>query len=126
MLGPEHVVAKKHGLELGFKHVVLNEKYPLVKKSKNSYVPYLAIVWFQEKFREPLPFGVRFGISTEEVTARMGFAPTEVGKPDRRSPSWSAQLDPSLDVLFTVNLGSVGKAQLEKTADGRRVRMCSC
>lgn len=56
--GHKNVVAKKHGVEMVFGHDVLNEKYPLLAKSKSSFVPYLVLAWLNKGWAEPLPFGL--------------------------------------------------------------------
>lgn len=55
--GLKYVVVKKQGIELGFGHDLKNDKYPLINKSKKSYVPYLQIAWLSARFGEPLPSG---------------------------------------------------------------------
>ena len=44
----------------------------LIPKSKTSYVPYLSLVWLNSKLPSPLPFGLRFGMSVEEITGTLG------------------------------------------------------
>lgn len=91
--GTKNVVAKKHGLELAFSHDIKNEQYPLVPKTAKSFVPYLCLVWLTPKFKE-LPFGIAFGMETDEVTKRLGV------EPEKRSYglAWSRVLDAKRDI----------------------------
>jgi hypothetical protein len=92
----KNVEAKKHGLELVFSHDVRNAKYPLVPKSKTAYVPYLSLVWLNPKLPGPLPFGLRFGMSVEEIAAALG-------DPSGPCPYWERELDPTRDIVFRVD-----------------------
>jgi hypothetical protein len=92
----KNVEAKKHGLELVFDHDVKNVKYPLVSKSKTAYVPYFSLVWLNPKLPGPLPFGLRFGMSVEEIAAALG-------DPSGPRPYWERELDPSRDIVFRVD-----------------------
>jgi hypothetical protein len=94
------VTAKKHGLELNFSHDVKNTKYPLVSRSKTSYVPYLSLVWLNSRFPGPLPFGLRSGMSVEEITGTLG-DPAIRGS--LRIPYWERELDPTRDIVFEVD-----------------------
>ncbi len=99
--GSKNVVAPKKGIELAFNHDIKNLKYPLVRKSKSSYVPYLAIAWLNEKLPEKLPFGLKFGMSVEELTTALG-PPTQLMGTLKR-PSWERVLDPARDIVFSVD-----------------------
>jgi hypothetical protein len=101
----KNVTAPEQGIELAFAHDVKNEQYPLVRKSKSSYVPYLQVAWLTEKFGEPLPFGVRVGMTPEEITSRLGVAPRERG--GARRLEWARAVDPARDVSLTVDKKSV-------------------
>ncbi len=94
------VTAKKHGLELNFSHDVKNAKYQLIPKSKTSYVPYLSLVWLNSKLPGPLPFGLRFGMSVEEITGTLG-DPAVRGS--SRIPHWERELDPAREIMFEVD-----------------------
>lgn len=100
----KNVVAKKHGVELCFGHDILNEKYPLLAKSKSSFVPYLRLVWLNKGWSEPLPFGLAFGLTAEELT-------TCLGEPRVRGTAkfryWERTLDPARDVELSVDEKSV-------------------
>ena len=101
----KYVTAPKQGIELAFAHKIKNEKYPLLHKSKNSYIPYVQIAWLTEKFAEPLPFGLRLGMSPEEITNRLGVSPGEVGTARRRE--WRLTLDSARDVCLAVDKKSI-------------------
>jgi hypothetical protein len=96
----KEVTAKKHGLELSFSHDVKNVNYPLVPKSKTAYVPYLSLVWLHPKFPDPLPFGLRFGMSVEELTATLG---NPVFSGSKGYARWERELDPTRDIVFKVD-----------------------
>lgn len=100
----KNVVAKKHGVELCFGHDIRNEKYPLLAKSKSSYVPYLSTAWLNKAWTDPLPFGLGFGMTAEELT-------TCLGEPQVRGTAkfryWERTLDPARDVELSVDEKSV-------------------
>jgi hypothetical protein len=91
--GAKNVVAKKHGLEFAFDHDVKHENYPLVPKTKQSFIPYLSLVWLTHKFPEPRPFGYERGLPLAEMTRRLGVEPTQHGFKQFRRPYWSRVLD---------------------------------
>jgi hypothetical protein len=95
-----HVVAKKHGIELAFGHDVKNERYPLIARTKTSFVPYLELAWLKENFLEPLPFGIRHGMAADEITTRLG-AETGVRKA-WKVRYWRRVLDAARDIVFDV------------------------
>lgn len=101
----KYVTAPKEGIELAFAHKIKNEKYPLLKKSKNSYIPYVQIAWLTEKFVEPLPFGLQRGMTPEEITSRLGVAVREVGLARRKE--WKYPLDVARDVCLAVDKKSI-------------------
>jgi hypothetical protein len=98
----KNVVAKKHGLELVFAHDVKNVKYPRVPKSKASYVPYLTLVWLNPRLPDPLPFGLNFGMSVEQITGTLGGPAGQIGSLGARRPYWARVLDPARDIVFQV------------------------
>jgi hypothetical protein len=99
----KNVTAKKHGLELAFSHDVKNVNFPLVPKSKASYVPYLTLVWLNSKLPDPLPFGLQFGMSVEEITGTLGDPAGQIGSLGARRPYWERVLDPTRDIVFRVD-----------------------
>ncbi len=105
MPGLKYVVAPKKGIELGFDHDIKNVKYPLSRKSKNSYVPYLKIAWLKEKIDSPLPFGLTFGMSDEEITNVLGPPTGYVGTV--RRALWERVLDPTRDIEFSLAPGEI-------------------
>jgi hypothetical protein len=51
----KYVVEKKKGVELLFHHDIKHDLYPLLNKSKKSFIPYHQVAWVTERFAEPLP-----------------------------------------------------------------------
>lgn len=100
----KNVVAKKHGLELLFSHDVKNMKYPPVRKSKASYLPYLTLVWLNPELPEALPFGLRFSMSIEEIAGALGEPSGQIGSQSLRRPYWQRVLDPTRDIVFQMDL----------------------
>jgi hypothetical protein len=98
----KNVVAKRHGLELVFGHDVKNTKYPLVPKSKASYVPYLSLVWLNPELPDPLPFGLNFGMSVKEISGTLGDPAGQIGSLSLRRPYWERILDLGRDIEFRV------------------------
>ncbi|RAV98229.1 hypothetical protein [Pseudochryseolinea flava] len=82
-----NVTAPKLGIELVFSHNVLNEKYPPIKKSARSFIPYLSHAWIREKIGEPI-FGIDLKNSTEEDAIR------SLGQPDGRRPQFATDTEP--------------------------------
>ncbi len=97
----KYVTAPQKGVNLAFSHDIKNEKYPPVRKSKGSYLPYLYVAWLTEQFPEPLPFGLRIGMSPDERTRQLGVAPREVG--GARRPVWERVLDAARDIQLLVD-----------------------
>ena len=96
----KHVVAKRYGLELLFSHDVKNMKYPPVFKSKRSYLPYLELAWLYPTLPDALPFGLKFGMSAEEITDVLGEPAGLIGSLSLRRPYWQRSLDPERDLVF--------------------------
>ena len=98
----KNVVVKKLGIELAFGHDLKNERYPLVPKTKKTYVPYLHLAWLNPGFPEPLPFGLTHTLAPDEIATRLGVAPGADGEPQKVSSSWSRELDPTRDIVLGV------------------------
>jgi hypothetical protein len=101
-----NVVAPKAGLELAFSHNVLNEKYPLLRKSARSFIPYLSHAWVREKIGEHV-FAIDLKKGTEADAIQF------LGQPDGRRPQfmnettetiayWHRVVDAAADVVFIV------------------------
>ena len=105
------IKAKKEGFTLWFEHDKLNDAFPLIVKTKSSYLPYLAEISLGESWSEPLPFGLSGRMTLEEVEARLGPAtrrPLFADKPDGpQQVSWECPLDPGRTRL-QVRLGKKG------------------
>ena len=99
----KNVVIKKHGLELLFGCDVNNVLYPLVQKSEKTYVPYQEQVWLNPKLSGPLPFGLNFEMSSEEIAAALGEPTGQIGSGPYRRPIWDRVLDPARGVIFRVD-----------------------
>jgi hypothetical protein len=65
------VKAKKLGFTLWFAHDERNDNFPLVRKSKSSYLPYLSQISFDSTYG-PLPFGLEWKHTEEQVAERLG------------------------------------------------------
>jgi hypothetical protein len=85
----KYVIAKKHGIEMAFGHDIKNERYPLVPKTKRTFVPYLTIAWLRPQFPEPLPFGLAHGMTPDEITQTLGVAPVTRGYSRTGSGPWT-------------------------------------
>ena len=103
--GGKNVVAKKQGLEFAFSHDIKNEKYPLLNKSKKSFITYLQVVWLNKSFPEPLPFGLQFDMSVEELTGILGTPGQRGFRPP--TPCWKRMLDPARAVVLSVDPSSI-------------------
>jgi hypothetical protein len=98
----KNVVAKKHGIELAFAHDLLNENYPLVPKTKNSFLPYLSVFWPEPKFPEALPFGLEVDMTPAELEALWGPPNEQIGSGRFRHPCWTRTLDSGRDIAMRV------------------------
>lgn len=98
--GSKNVVAKRHGLEFVFNHDVKNEAYPLLTKTKKSFIPYLSLAWLTPRFKEPFPFGFAFGLEPDEVTRRLGVPPVEHVP---KVPIWTRVLDAEREIVLSVD-----------------------
>jgi hypothetical protein len=102
----KNVVAPKHGLEFAFDHDVKHDLYPLVPKTKKSFVPYLIYVWLTDKFPEPLPFDLAHGLEPDEITKRLGVPPTERGYGEYHRAFWSLAVDAPRAIVFSADAKS--------------------
>jgi hypothetical protein len=97
-------VKSKTGFRLWFDHDLLNDAFPLIPKTKNSFLPYLSEVSFDPKWTEKLPFDLDWKQGEAEVTARLG-APTVVrlfpDDPDNMTTRswWEREIDPGRTYL---------------------------
>jgi hypothetical protein len=99
--GLKYAVAPKKGIEMGFDYDIKNIKYPIIKKSKSSYVPYLSLALLTDKLPAALPFGVKFGVSVEELTSAFGPPTRLLGAPPP-TPCWEWILDAARDIILRV------------------------
>jgi hypothetical protein len=70
-------VKSRKGFSLWFDHDILNDAFPLVAKTKSSFLPYVSQVSFTEKWPEKLPFGIEWKHGRAELVARLGGPPLE-------------------------------------------------
>jgi hypothetical protein len=98
--GAKNVVMKKHGIEFAFDHDVKHDLYPLLPKTKQSFVPYLSCAWLSDRFPEPRPFGYTSGLTADELTRRVGVTPIEIGVGKYRRAYWSRALDAQRAVVL--------------------------
>ncbi len=66
------IEAPKRGLQLLLENHLLHPKYPELKKSARSYVPYVSAAYLETKLGEPLPFGIGFDSDRAEIEAALG------------------------------------------------------
>ncbi|MBI5534655.1 MAG: hypothetical protein HY898_18155 [Deltaproteobacteria bacterium] len=67
-----YVIAKKHGLELGFSHIVHDRsKYP-PRKEARRWVTYFTCAWLRDRFPGPLPEGLDGKLTRDELERRFG------------------------------------------------------
>lgn len=99
----KNLVAKQHGLEMVFEHDVKNMKYPPERKSKSSYLPYLSLAWLNPRLPDALPFGLKFGMSADEIAGVMGEPTGHIGSGPFRRPYWQRVLDSARDIRFQVD-----------------------
>lgn len=92
----KHVTAPKLGVELLFDRSILNDRYPLVPKTKASFVPYLTGSFLSKKLPDPLPFGVKFGMSPDELESTLG----EPILRNEHTTVWQKDVMPSRDVVL--------------------------
>ncbi len=101
----KYVSAKKHGIVMNFNHNIKNERYPLIPRTKKTFVPYLGLAWLAPKFPEPLPFGLMHGMTVEQITKQLGEPRRPLGSTN--ITYWERVLDPARDVVFGISRGTV-------------------
>jgi hypothetical protein len=84
--GHEHRYVGGAGFDLFVSHGSWHPAYPPIRKTRRSYVPYVARVFLYDGFGEALPHGVHRGITTGELTARLGPPHRHLGTV--RRPVW--------------------------------------
>jgi hypothetical protein len=92
----KHVSVTKLGVELLFDKSILNDKYPLVKKTKSSFVPYLTGSFLSKKLPDPLPWGVKLGMSEQELRETLGTPILE----NEHTTVWQRAVIPNRDVVM--------------------------
>jgi hypothetical protein len=90
---------KKHGIDLLFEAHVYHDAYPEIAKSKTSFVPYLAAVFFRPAYDAPLPYGLSATSEPTEVEAKLG-PPSGTRGHDPARPFWQRSIDPGRGVVF--------------------------
>ena len=98
-----HVTAPKLGVELSFSHKIHADAYPPIAKTKNSFVPYLALAWLNPKLGEEL-LGVSWKNPTlEALSKRLGPPTFLTGSSE---PVWVMELDSSAHTELRFDLES--------------------
>ncbi len=96
-------VKSKTGFTLWFSHDHLNDAFPLLPKTKNSFVPYVSQVQLSAKWPEKLPFDLNWKHDQAAIETRLG---PPIVRPlfadDADSPIltwWERDLDPGRTYL---------------------------
>jgi hypothetical protein len=97
----KYVTAPKLGIEMAFSHDLLHEAYPLLNKTKRSFIPYLDTVFLKAKFPDALPFGLQFGMTQEALSAALGEPTGTQGMLD--IPIWERAMDDSRAIVLTIS-----------------------
>jgi hypothetical protein len=92
----KHVSGLKLGVELLFGRNILNDEYPLVHKTKASFVQYLTGSFLSKKLADPLPFGVKLGMSADELRQLLGQPILDT----ESTTVWQRDVIPSRDVVM--------------------------
>lgn len=93
------VGAAKLGFTLYFNHDILNDAFPLVPKTKSSYLPYVSQVAFTDKWSEPLPFGLGWKDGPDEVERALG-APHTRPLFDGFYTWWTRDIEPGISEVY--------------------------
>ncbi len=102
--GMAKAVKSKRGFSLWFSHDKLNDAFPLIPKTKGSFLPYLAEVALDATWREELPFGIEWRHGTAELEARLGRPIVVRLFPDDEEDTttrswWEREIDPGRTYL---------------------------
>jgi hypothetical protein len=93
---------KKHGINLLFESHVLHDAYPEIPKSKTSFIPYLANIYFSAAYPDPLPFGVRYDADVATLQKSLG-APAGTRSEENHHPYWHVMIDEPRGLMFTAD-----------------------
>jgi hypothetical protein len=93
------VSAAKLGVSVYFNHDILNDAFPLLPKTKSSYLPYVSQVAFTDKWSEELPFGLGWKNGPDEIERALG---TPHSRPllDGVYTWWTRDLVPGVSELY--------------------------
>ena len=120
------IIAPKAGVQMSLTHDVLNDAYPLIRKTAKSFVPYVANVWVEPKIGETVlgvPWDAKSIADVEKVlgkpTKMRGFLAADQ---EKTVAVWSYVLDEgahtSLEIEFrkrvSVRIGVEQGHELEK------------
>lgn len=92
------VSAAKLGVSVYFNHDILNEAFPLLPKTKSSYLPYVSQVAFTDKWPEALPFGLGWKDGPEAVERALG-APHTRPLLDSVITWWTREVQPGISEI---------------------------
>jgi hypothetical protein len=109
------VSAAKLGVSVYFNHDILNDAFPLLPKTKSSYLPYVSQVAFTDKWSEKLPFGLGWKDGPDEVERALG-APHTRPLGDGLYMWWTRALEPGISELYVRT--RKGKLELSVVAKG--------
>lgn len=93
------VSAAKLGVSVYFNHDILNDAFPLLPKTKSSYLPYVSQVALSDKWSEALPFGLGWKDGPEEVERALG-TPHKRPLGDGFVTWWTRDLEPGISELY--------------------------
>lgn len=92
------VNAAKLGFTVYFNHDILNDAFPLLPKTKSSYLPYVSQVAFAAKWAEKLPFGLGWKDDPDAVERALG-APHTRPLAEGLYTWWTREIEPGISEL---------------------------
>ena len=107
--------AAKLGVSVYFNHDILNDAFPLLAKTKSSYLPYVSQAAFTDKWSEKLPFGLGWKDGPDEVERALG-APHTRPLGDGLYTWWTRAIEPGISELYVRT--RKGKLELSVVAKG--------
>jgi hypothetical protein len=93
---------KKMGFDVLLESKLLHDAFPEIPKSKTSYIPYVAGIYYREKSVE-LPFGVTIDMDAAGLEKRLG--PPAGHRPTSKKPYWEVPIDPKIALIFAASEG---------------------
>jgi predicted DNA-binding WGR domain protein len=100
------------GITVWFSHNVIHEDYPPIPKTKSAFIPYVARIEIGSKFKEALPFGLRWKMKIDELNTLLSKQPN--WEPDKNLVTggingWARSINPrhSTEVYVDVSGGEL-------------------